>query len=102
MVDKADESLERLISAARAFQPDAVQETDYFETRLMARIRERQTIQKTWAFWVWRLAPGFAVLAIVLGIASLVMDPSGPSSDAVTAVLSGNENQLIARYLIGG
>ena len=38
MVDKADESLERLISAARAFQPDAVQETDYFETRLMARI----------------------------------------------------------------
>lgn len=101
MSDRADENLDRLFRAARAFAPDTAMGENHFETRLMTRIRERQSARTSWVSWAWRLAPGFAALAILLGVLSLVIEP-GPSQDMVAAIISGNENQLIARYLIGG
>ncbi|MDQ5986094.1 MAG: hypothetical protein CSYNP_01812 [Syntrophus sp. SKADARSKE-3] len=96
-----DKELDRLFEAARSFRPDTSEQEDHFETRVMARLLERRMAGPVWFSWVWRLIPAFAALAVILGIADLIME-SNRSSDILAAIVNGQTNQLISHYLMGG
>ena len=92
--------LDRLFAAARGFRPDTAAGEGHFETRLMARIREKRSARSSWSGWAWRLAPAFAVLAVALGAANLLME-ANHSPDIFATMVNGHENQLLVSYLMG-
>jgi hypothetical protein len=96
-----DEKLDRLFEAARSLRPDMAEQEDHFETRVMARLLERRTAGPVWFSWAWRLIPAFAALAVILGVADLIME-SNRSPDILAAIVNGQTNQLISHYLMGG
>ena len=96
-----DERLDKLFMAARSFRPDTSEQEDHFETRVMARLVEQRSAGVVWLSWAWRLIPAFAALAVILGVADLIME-SNRSTDILAAIVNGHANQLISSYLMGG
>ena len=100
MNHKEDENLDRLYRMARGFKTDTLNLEDHFETRLMARIRERRSEQAEWFSWTWRFVRAFTVLALFLGIVTLVVD-SYRSQDIFASLVNNQEHQIIISDLTG-
>ena len=99
MKDNADMRLERLLAVAREERVDTGGVEEYFETRLLARIRElRET--PSWYALVWKMVPMFAVLAAVVAISAVAFNPSR-KSDMFAAITGGQEMTLAGNYLSG-
>ena len=99
MKDKADMRLERLLAFAREERIDTSGAEEYFETRLLARVRElRET--PAWYALVWRMVPMFAVLAAMVAICVITFNPSR-KSDMFAAITSSQEMTLAGSYLAG-
>ena len=99
MEDKADMRLERLFAIARGERIDTSGAEGYFETRLLARVRElRET--PSWYALVWRMVPLFTVLAAMVAICAISFNPSR-KSDMFAAITSSQEMTLAGNYLAG-
>ena len=86
MNDSNPDPLDALFAAAREQRPDTSRAEYGFETRLMARLRERHQPDPVSLFSVvsWRLAPFFAVCVVALALWQA--DVSSDSNDEATAV----------------
>jgi hypothetical protein len=100
MKDDSDERLDRLFALARSEQPDTTAQQEHFETRLMARLRERQQMSAPWYLMAWRMIPAFAVIAVICAVCSVAFNPSS-YSDPFAAISSGQEDLLAQSYLTG-
>jgi hypothetical protein len=100
MNDNNDKKLDSLFAAARSVSPDTSAREDFFETRVMARIREKRAARQPWFAWAWRLAPVFFVAVIVLGSANLMFDRNG-SADIFSAIGNTNDEYQVVAYLEG-
>lgn len=99
MKDNADMRLERLLAVAREDRIDTSGVEEYFETRLLARIRElRET--PSWYTLVWRMVPVFAVLAAIFAICTITFNPSH-TSDMFAAITGEQEMTIASSYLAG-
>ena len=83
--NNSPDPLDALFAAAREARPDTSRAEYGFETRLMARLRERRQPDAVSLFSAvsWRLAPFFAVCVIALALWQA--DVSSESNDATTA-----------------
>lgn len=61
-----DSQLDALFAKARNQRPDTSVAEFAFETRLMARLREREEAGSAWAWASWRMVPFFVVLVVGL------------------------------------
>jgi hypothetical protein len=101
MKDEYDEQLDDLFQRIRMLRPDIAAVEHHFETRLLARLEERQSGQALWSFWTWRLVPLFSVIVIIVGIGSMVIDPAR-STDLFAAFTNGYEEYQATSLLAGG
>jgi hypothetical protein len=64
----SDDTLDALFARARGVKPDTAKAEYGFETRLMARLRERRRAgtMPVLGSLSWRLLPAFAVIVLVL------------------------------------
>ncbi len=99
MKNNADLRLERLFAAARQENVDTSGAEEYFETRLLARIRELRDTP-AWYALVWRMVPMFALLAAVVAVGVITFNPSR-SSDMFAAITSDQGMTLACSYLTG-
>jgi type IV secretory pathway component VirB8 len=99
MKDKADMRLERLFAIAREERIDTNSAEEYFETRLLARVRELREAPP-WYAVAWRMVPLFTVLAAVMAISAISFNPSR-KSDMFAAITSSQEMTLAGSYLAG-
>ncbi|HEX8042620.1 hypothetical protein [Candidatus Deferrimicrobium sp.] len=95
--DRGDVELDRLFALARQASPDISGVERNFETRVMARIRERR---EPWYALAWRLAPVFLTLTLLLAGWSLFYSPVHPA-DPVTTLASGTQEIALVDYLTG-
>lgn len=100
MINNTDEQLNSLFAAARSKKIDTSSLEYGFETRLMARIREKRERKLLWSSWVWRFVPVFATIALVIGLASLLIGPES-SQDLFAAVTNGYEENVMTSFLTG-
>jgi peptidoglycan/LPS O-acetylase OafA/YrhL len=100
MKDNMDERLERLFAAARDERFDLSVDDGFFETRLMARIRERNGFAEPWYGAAWRLLPAFAAVAAMITVCTLTFSPS-KSSDIFAAITIGQDEIAGLSYLSG-
>ncbi len=100
MTDNSDDRLDKIFAAARTVQSDTSGLERSFETRLMARIRERSENRSPWLSWLWRLAPVFIVIVLFIGFVSLFVIPE-PSQDDFAAITNGQEEYMVTSYLTG-
>jgi hypothetical protein len=100
MKDNMDERLDRLFAAARTEQVEISALDEYFETRLMARIKERNEIAEPWYGAAWRLLPAFFVVAAMVTVCSFTYNPS-KSSDIFASITSGQDEIAGISYLTG-
>ncbi len=100
MRDEMDTKLDQLFAAARTEQPDTEHLEEHFETRLMARIRERRDIRTPWYLMAWRCVPIFALLAAIIAVVGLTGIQNG-SAD-LFAVISSGQDEVLARSFISG
>lgn len=99
MENNADTRLERLFAVAREERIDTGGAEEYFETRLLARIRElRET--PPWYSLAWKMVPMFAALAAMVAICVISFNPSR-RSDMFAAITSSQEMTLTGSYLAG-
>ena len=99
MKDTADMRLDRLLAAAREEHTDTGSAEEYFETRLLARIRELCETPP-WYALVWKMVPMFAVLAAVVAISAFTFNPSRKSD--MFAAITGSQEMTIAGSYLGG
>jgi hypothetical protein len=100
MRDDAEDRLERLFAAARSDRNATESAEEFFETRLMARIRERQEARRPWYELAWRSVPALALITVILAIGSItIIRPA--SSDPFAAISSGQEEYLAASFISG-
>jgi lipopolysaccharide export LptBFGC system permease protein LptF len=98
MNDNIDDKLDKLFAAARSVRPDTGALEDFFETRLVARLREKRENTRLWYSWAWRLVPVFMVTVIILGSVSLI-GGGNRSTDIFAAIVNDQEeNQLVAYF----
>ncbi|HEX9080084.1 MAG TPA: hypothetical protein VF795_10875 [Desulfuromonadaceae bacterium] len=95
-----EEKLDRLFADARSRRPDTSARELNFETRLMARIRERREAVTPWYTLVWRMIPAFAVVATVIAVCTASFQPAG-SYDLFAAITNGHEEYLAQSFLTG-
>jgi hypothetical protein len=97
MNNSSPNPLDALFALARENRPDTSRAEYGFETRLMARLRERRMPDPVsiWSVMTWRMAPFFAagVVALALWQAELAAE----SSDATTA--AGLNNPVAGEIL---
>lgn len=99
MKENADMLLERLFAAARGERIDTEGAEEYFETRLLAHVRELRE-KSSWRALVWRMVAMFAVLAAMVAICVVTFNPSR-SSDMFAAITGGQDVALASGYLTG-
>jgi hypothetical protein len=89
-----DSELDALFAAARGHRPDTSRAEFGFETRLMARLRERRQpdVLSLWSVVTWRLVPFFAVAVVALTLWQF--EVSSETNDAATA--AGLNNPVAA------
>ena len=94
---KSDESLDRLIAAAREHQPDTSRLDLGFEARVLARVREERT--GAWFSWAWRMCPYFAALALAAGTWAYLHADGLPDGESLGATLRGGGLPVLNYYL---
>ncbi len=69
-MNEPDSQLDALFARARERRPDTSKAEFGFETRLMARLRERRQpdASSVWAIVTWRMAPFFAACVVALAL----------------------------------
>ncbi len=77
-----DVELDRLLGQARAQRVDTSAVEYGFETRLIARLKEKREPSSVWAMISWRMAPIFAVGMMALAIWQ--METGVDTSDTTT------------------
>ncbi len=100
MKKDAEKRLANLFAAARSVRPDTSAVEKFFETRLVARIRETRESLRPWFSWVWRLTPAFMAVVLMLGLFSLYMDES-QSTDIFSAIANDHAEYQLVNYLGG-
>jgi hypothetical protein len=100
MNDNGDERLDRLFAAARNARVDTSALEEHFETRLMARLRERRAQGIPWYALMWRMVPVFAVLVILIAVYSTSYMP--PSSGDLFAAISSGQEEYLAQNVLAG
>jgi len=100
MKDNMDERLDRLFAAARAEQVDISAAGECFETRLLARIKERHDAAGPWYAAAWRLLPAFAAVAAMITVGTLTFNAS-ESGDIFAAITGGQDEIVAISYLTG-
>jgi hypothetical protein len=95
-----EEMLERLFAAARSEQNNTEIAEEFFEGRLMARLRERREAQRPWYEAVWRFVPACALITALLAIGSITIGQS-VSSDLFASISAGQEEYLAKSFLAG-
>jgi hypothetical protein len=100
MNDYGDERLDRLFAAARNARVETSALEEHFETRLMARLRERRREGIPWYALMWRMVPVFAVLVILIAVYSTSFNPPS-TGDLFAAISSGQEEYLAQNVLTG-
>ncbi len=98
MKDDAEKRFNILFATARSVRPDTSTAEEFFETRLMVRIRETRERLRPWFFWVWRLTPAFMAVVLVLGVFCLFIDES-QSPDIFSAIASDHAEYQLVNYL---
>lgn len=93
---KADDSLDRLFSAARDEAPDLGALELGFEARLMSRIREERS--GSWFSWAWRMCPYFAALAVAASAWGYFNSQELPDPESVAATLKEGGLTAITYY----
>jgi len=96
----SDERLDRLFAAVRNARIDTSALEEHFETRLMARLRERRREGIPWYALIWRMVPMFAVLVVVIAVYSASYKPL-LSDDLFAAISSGQEEYVAQNVLTG-
>jgi len=100
MKDKMDQRLDRLFAAARAEQADMSPADEFFESRLLARIKEQRESAVPWYAAAWRLLPAFAAVSAMITVCALTFNPA-ESSDIFAAISSGQDEIVAISYLAG-
>jgi hypothetical protein len=100
MSDNGDERLERFFAASRNARMDTSALEEHFETRLMARLRERRREGIPWYALMWRMVPVFTVLVVLIAVYSISYKPLS-SGDLFAAISSGQEEYLAQNVLTG-
>ncbi len=98
--DPKDDKLDDLFAAARKAELYKKQKEYGFETRVLARIRERRGQEKSFLFWAWRLVPFFAFVLVCTAI-WISFSESSYGSDLIAGAGIGNEDAVIVTYLAG-
>ena len=96
-----DRYLDRLLAAGREARADTSAQEEYFEVRLMARIAERKSSAPPWYLLLWRMVPGFALLAVLTAVISLAFNNSSQVGDLFAGITSGQEERLLLSSLAG-
>lgn len=100
MKDRGEERLDRLLAAARQERIDTAGLEEHFETRLLARIRERRSTPLPWYALAWRMVPVCALIAALITIGSLTLAPPAPGD--MFAAISGDQDEIAGSgYLMG-
>jgi len=89
---KPNVDLDALFALARAQRPNTSAAEYSFETRLMARLRERKETSSIWAMVSWRMMPFFA--ACVLGLAIWQEQVVTETDDAAQSAYVENSSAL--------
>lgn len=100
MSDNGEERLDRLFAAARNARMETSVLEEHFETRLMARLRERRREGIPWYALMWRMVPVFTVLVVLIAVYSISYKPLS-SGDLFAAISSGQEEYLAQNVLTG-
>jgi hypothetical protein len=100
MESDTDKRLDRLFAAARAVTSDSSAFEEHFETRLMARIRERRSEQQPWYALAWRMLPAYAGVMAVIAVCSYSFYPVR-SADLFAALTGSQEDTVTISYLAG-
>jgi hypothetical protein len=92
MNPSSPDPLDALFAAARAQRPDTSRAEHGFETRLMARLRERRQpdAASLWSVVTWRMAPFFAACVVALAL----WQANVPTDSDDAAVVSGLNNPV--------
>jgi hypothetical protein len=96
----SEDRLDRLFEEARTGHPDTSAREMNFETRVMARIRERQEAGIPWYALVWRMIPAFAVIAAITVVCTMTINPA-PSRDLFAAITTGQDDFMAKSFLTG-
>ena len=101
MKDNHDKLLDNMFAALRSRKPDTAAIEAHFETRLLARLEEHRSSPTAWFVWTWRLIPWFTTIVVLVGIGSVLYDPTR-SSDLFAPFTNGYEEYLTTSLLTGG
>ena len=94
--DRGDDRVERLFAAARKSQPCNANLEYGFETRVMAKIRERRDGQKSFFSWAWRFIPALVVVVMMLGAWTYISEQSQLIGLSSIAGINSEETMLVA------
>lgn len=96
----SDEKLDHLFATARC---DRIETTDleaHFETRIMAHIAEKKIRSKPWHGLVWRMIPGFMLIAAISVLCNLTfIKPS--NNDLFASIANVQEESGYTDFLSG-
>jgi hypothetical protein len=94
--DRDDDRIERLFASARKSQPYNANLEYGFETRVMAKIRERRDGQKPFFSWAWRLIPALVVVVMMLGAWTYISEQRQLIGLSSIAGINNEETMLVA------
>jgi hypothetical protein len=100
METESDKRLDRLFAAARADAATASIREEHFETRLMARIRDRRSEQQPWYALAWRMLPAYAGVVAIIAVCSATFNPAS-SSDIFASLTGGQDDSISISFLAG-
>jgi len=98
--EKMDERITQLLTAERDWRCDTSTLEAHFETRVMARIRERQAGAIPWYVLAWRMIPVFTVITVISMAFSIALKPA-PSRDLFAAITNNQEEYMTRSILTG-
>lgn len=100
MRDDAEDRLARLFEAARSERGDTEAAEEFFETRLMARIRERRDVRPPWYALAWRCIPALALVTVIVAVCSMTIERT-TSTDLFASISAGQEEYLAKSFMAG-
>lgn len=100
METESDKRLDQLFANARADSTEASAREEHFETRLLARIRERRSQQQPWYALAWRMLPTYAVVVAIVAICSVTFTPA--HSTDIFAALTGAQDDSVSISALAG
>ena len=96
MENDRDDDIERLFAVARRSQPYDAQLEYGFETRVMAKIKDRRDSQKPFFLWAWRLIPALVTVVLMLGIWTYISEQRQFTGLSSIAGINNEETMLVA------